>query len=153
MSSTNLALLHEIRSALNLIELALSSHEKRDVSLRDHLVRSIQLPLLESKARGDLGGGADGMAVSKMVESIPRESLEDAEMLDEPTNLIEVDAHALASRVTARMESMRVLASHPREIQWIRWHVRLDRVKHELTAMLEKVMEKADQPMAAGVGR
>ncbi len=153
MNSPNVALLHEIRSALNLIELALSSHEKRDAALRDHLIRSVQLPLLESKARGEIGSGPDGNSMSKMVGSIPREALEDAEMLDQPSNFSGEDAYALASRVAARMESMRVLASHPREIQWIRWQVRLDRVKRELSALLEKVAEAAGEPMAAAVGR
>jgi len=155
--ATRRALAHEVRSALNLVELALSAHEKRDAGLRDHLVRSVELPLLESMARGIFGKELSPEEAERLSRSIPREAAEDAEMMTDAEGFEApngAETSALSSRVAARMESLRILASHTRDIPWIRWQVRLERVKGELICLLESSMSAAEvgESLAAGRG-
>lgn len=149
------ALAHEIRTALNQVELALSAHEKRDGALRDHVVRSLQLPLLEALARGLYGEPLDAETAARFSRDIPVEAEENAELIGdigETQELESVGRHELCSRLVARVESMRILAGHEREIPWVRWSLRLQRVRRELVGMLHRVLEETAAPGRKGAG-
>jgi len=149
VSQLSQALTHEIREALNLVELAASAHEKRESSLRDHLVRSIRLPLLEAMACGLYGEDLGPDAARRLLERIPLESEGNAEMLDDADDGTQVlKSSSLASRVVARVESMKVLAAYNREITWVRWAPRLQLVKRALVEMLKRVVEAEDRSFA-----
>lgn len=157
MVSNAIALAHEVRSALNIVELAASAHGKRDAALRDHLIRSLELPLLESMANGRLDDSMSPSMAANLSLSIPLQAADDAEMMADSESLpSEMDTHpsTMSSRVVSRVYSMRILASYPREIPWIRWSVRLDRVKMELIGILKTqlVSVRETESMAMGVG-
>lgn len=144
------AIAHELRGASQLLDLAIRAEQRGESQLRDDMLSSISLPMLEAISIGLATSNLSEKDVASLKDDVNRSvrlsgEAEDGDSLDDELNndLIKDDVEFIqwVSRVVSRTSVLKALAASHCSVEWIKWDVRLGRLKREYLSLLKAVVE------------